>query len=66
MREAIERAQARGEARTDMDVELLLDMLTAPFYFRTLFGHASMSLKDAAQIVDYLMLLIAPPGRTGR
>jgi AcrR family transcriptional regulator len=64
MREALERARARGEARDDMNVELLLDMLTGPFYFRTLFGHASMSLKDTSQIVDYIMRLIGPPNLT--
>lgn len=61
MREAIERARARGEARDDIDVELLLDMLTGPFYFRTLFGHASMSLKNATQIVSHVLRLIEPP-----
>ena len=66
MREAIERARARGEARNDIDVELLLDMLTGPFYFRTLFGHASMSLKDTAQIVEYIVRLIEPHDQTGR
>jgi hypothetical protein len=60
MREAIEGARARGEARDDMNVELLLDMLTGPFYSRTLFGHASMSLKDTALIVDYIVRLIRP------
>jgi hypothetical protein len=38
-------------------------MLTGPFYFRTLFGHASMSLKDTAQIVDYIVRLITPHGQ---
>ena len=66
MREAIERAHARGEARDDLDVELLLDMLTGPFYFRTLFGHASMSLKNAAQIVDFIVRLIKPQDLRGR
>jgi AcrR family transcriptional regulator len=66
MREAIERARARGEARDDMDVELLLDMLTGPFYFRTLFGHASMSLKNTAQIVDHVVRLTKPHDQTGR
>jgi AcrR family transcriptional regulator len=66
MREAIERARARGEARNDVDVELLLDMLTGPFYFRTLFGHASLSLKDTAQIVEYIARLIEPHDQTRR
>lgn len=60
MREAIERAHARGEARNDIDMELILDMLTGPFYFRRLFGHASMTLKDAAQIVEHVVALIQP------
>ena len=66
MREAIERARLRGEARDDINIELLLDMLTGPFYFRTLFGHASMNLKDTAQIVDYIVHLIEPRRRERR
>lgn len=66
MRNAVERARARGEARDDLDVELILDMLTGPFYFRTLFGHASMSLKETALIVDYVVRLIRPHAQTGR
>jgi AcrR family transcriptional regulator len=58
MREAVERARVRGEVRDDLDVELLLDMLTGPFYFRTLFGHASMSRKNTGQIVDCLLRVI--------
>lgn len=60
MREAIERARVRGEVRDDLDVELALDMLTGPFYFRTLFGHASMSLQNTGQIVDCVLRVIAP------
>ena len=72
MREAIERARARGEGLNDLndrDVELLLDMLTGPFYFRTLFGHTSMSLKNTRQIVDWVLRAAGPtralrtPGR---
>jgi AcrR family transcriptional regulator len=60
MREAIERARMRGEVRDDLDVELLLDMLTGPFYFRTLFGHASMSRENTEQIVDCMLRVINP------
>jgi AcrR family transcriptional regulator len=66
MREAIERACARSEARDAINVELLLDMLTGPFYFRTLFRRTSMSLEDTAQIVDYIARLIGPHGQTKR
>ena len=60
MREASERARVRGEVRIDLDVELLLDMLTGPFYFRTLFGHASMKRKNTEQIVDCILRVIKP------
>ena len=63
MREAIERASARGEVRNNLDVELLLDMLTGPFYFRTLFGHASMSRENTEQIVDCILCVINPSRR---
>jgi len=60
MRDAIERARHRGEVRKDLDAELLLDMLTGPFYFRTLFGHVSMRRKDTEQIVDCILRVIRP------
>jgi len=60
MREALERGRQRGEARDDLDVELVLDMLTGPFYFRTLFGHAPMSLKTIREVVDCVMRVIGP------
>jgi AcrR family transcriptional regulator len=59
MREAIERARARGEPLNDLDVDLVLDMLTGPFYFRTLFGLSSMSLENAGQIVDSVLRVIS-------
>jgi AcrR family transcriptional regulator len=66
MREALERARLRGEIRNDLDVELLLDMLTGPFYFRTLLGHASMSRKNTEQIVDYVLRATGPDGKATR
>ncbi len=60
MREALDRARLRGEARDDLDVELVLDMLTGPFYFRTLFGHVPMSLKTAREVVECVLRVIKP------
>ena len=60
MREALERARVRGEARDGLDVELVLDMLTGPFYFRTLFGHAPMSLKTTKEVVNCVLRVIRP------
>jgi len=64
MREALERAQERGEVRPDCDVELVLDMLTGPFYFRTLFGHARITRQTAHLIVEYVLRVIRPTGES--
>jgi hypothetical protein len=60
MREALERARKRGEARAALDVELVLDMLTGPFYYRTLFGHAPITRDTTRQVVSYILRVIEP------
>ncbi len=55
MKAAFARALARREIRTDLDVELVLDMLTGPFYFRALFKHAEITRQAAREIVDYVL-----------
>ncbi len=60
MREALERARLRGEVRAGLDVELVLDMLTGPFYYRTLFGHAPVTREMTRLIVDYVLQLMEP------
>jgi len=64
MREAFARARARREIRSDLDVELALDMLTGPFYFRTLFGHAPLTRRMARDIVEYVMRVATLPRAT--
>jgi AcrR family transcriptional regulator len=59
MRDALERARARGEARGSFDTELLLDMLASPFYFRTLFGHAPVDRRMTWQVVDGVLKIIS-------
>ena len=66
MREALDRAQIRGEVRPDFDVELVLDMLTGPFYFRTLFGHAAITSAMAKLVVEYVVRVVQPTDRSGR
>ena len=61
MREAFERARVRGEVRHDFDVELVLDMLTGPFYFRTLFGHGPITRETTRLIVQYVLRVVQPP-----
>jgi AcrR family transcriptional regulator len=60
MRAAFARAKARGEARDDLEIEVLLDMLTGPFYYRALFGHAPISRRMASDIVEYVLRIAAP------
>lgn len=60
MREAFARARSRREIRADLDVELALDILTGPFYFRTLFGHGPINRKMTRDIVDYVLRVAAP------
>ncbi len=62
MREAFDRARARRASRDDLDVELVLDMLTGPFYYRALFGHAPISRRMAREVVSYVMRVATPSG----
>jgi AcrR family transcriptional regulator len=55
MREAFARAHARGETHADLDIELLLDMLTGPFYYRILFRHAPITRRTTRTAVDYVL-----------
>jgi AcrR family transcriptional regulator len=56
---AFERARARGEARGDLDIELVLDLLTGPFYYRALFGHARITRRMTAAVVEYVLRVSA-------
>ena len=58
MRDALERARARGEARATVDTELLLDLIAGPFYFRTLFGHGPVDRRLTRGVVDQVLRLV--------
>jgi hypothetical protein len=61
MRAALVRARQRGEIRDELDVELVLDMLTGPFYYRTLFKHAAITRQTPSQVVEYVLRIVARP-----
>lgn len=61
MRQALERGSRRGEARRTPDRELLLDLLAAPFYFRTLFGHGRVDRRLTRDVVDCVLELVGRP-----
>jgi AcrR family transcriptional regulator len=60
MRDAFSRASARGEIRSDLDMELVLDLLVAPFYYRAFFGHAPTSRRTTRDVVDYVLRVVSP------
>ncbi len=55
IRAALRRGIARGELPADVNIELLMDMLTAPFYFRILFGHVKLSAAMIRTVVDTVL-----------
>jgi AcrR family transcriptional regulator len=55
IRAAFRRGIKRGELRPGVDIELLMDMLTAPFYFRALFGHLKLSSMMIETVVDTVL-----------
>ena len=60
IRAAFERGAARGESGRGFDVEILIDMLTGPFYFRALFGHLPATPAMVNTIVDYVIAIVRP------
>jgi AcrR family transcriptional regulator len=60
MRAALQRGEARGEIAAGRDLDLLLDLLTAPFYFRALLWNATIGLKGSEKIVDYVLRAARP------
>jgi AcrR family transcriptional regulator len=52
MRAAFERAIARGDVPADLDVEVALDLIYGPIYHRLLHGHAPVSDRFAASVID--------------
>ncbi len=66
MRDAFERAIARGEIRADLDLEVALDLIYGPLYHRLLHGHAPLNGRFAQDVVDLALAGIAhqpPPAR---
>ena len=55
IRAAFKRGIKRGELQSGVNIELLMDMLTAPFYFRALFGHVKLSATMIETVVDTVL-----------
>lgn len=55
IKNAILRGIARAEIRSGIQIDVLIDLLTAPCYFRLLFGHARISRQFIDTLVDYTL-----------
>ena len=65
MRAAFERAIARGEAPADLDVEVALDLIYGPVYHRLLHGHAPLTDRFAASVIDLALAgILTSPQRS--
>jgi len=54
-RAVLERARDKGELDPSTDIELVLDLLAAPLYYRALFAHEAITTDTAERIVDTLL-----------
>ena len=59
VKETLDRAQARGDLRDDVDRGLILDLVGSLVHYRVLFGHAAMSDAEIERAVEALLQGIA-------
>jgi AcrR family transcriptional regulator/DNA-binding CsgD family transcriptional regulator len=59
VRETLERAQARGDLRAEVDIGLILDVIGSLVHYRVLFGHAPVSNAEVERAVEALLQGIA-------
>jgi AcrR family transcriptional regulator len=63
-RAAMERGLLRGEVRTGADLELAVDLLAAPFYYRILIAGRPVDAVMARDVVDAVVAWLARPPST--
>ena len=51
----LDAARARGELVEDLDVELVVDLLAAPFFYRRLVAHRAMPAEMPGAVVDHVL-----------
>ncbi len=64
--EILERGVRRGEIARDADLELMIDMLFGPVWFRLLVQHAKLDARFASQLVGTVIGAFAPPAKRVR
>src|SRR5258708_6277694 len=51
----IQKGMRDGQFRSDLDVEVTLDLIFAPVYYRLVYGHQPLSEASAEQSVDQVL-----------
>lgn len=65
-KEILKRGIERGEIAKDTDMDLMIDMLFGPVWFRLLVQHAKLDATFARQIIDAVLAAFAPPVKNGK
>ena len=60
-RTLLEAAIAARELRSDIDIEIALDVIYAPLYFRLLIGHGALDAAFTDQVLDTALRGLARP-----
>ena len=63
LQQVLKRAVNRGDLRTDLDIELALDVLGGPLFYRLLVTGGPINTQLAEGVVDLLLHGFAPPAR---
>lgn len=58
-KQILERGITRGELQPDIDLDVVLDTLYGPLYYRLLVGHASLDVDFVNKLVDLVMEAIS-------
>lgn len=59
--EVLRRAQSRGEIRPDADLEVALDLLAGPAFYRRLIAHREFPAGYTASIIDLVLESLGTP-----
>jgi AcrR family transcriptional regulator len=59
-RKLLQAAIAQKELRPDLDIEVTLDLLYAPLFFRLLIGHAELTPKFTNALIEHLLAGLRP------
>jgi hypothetical protein len=60
----LERGVARGELRAGLDIEVAMDALYGPIYYRLLVGHQPLDEQFADQLAAHVLRGLCPDTQT--